>query len=244
MINIAWCITGGGLNLRAVASTLGVIRERYRVNVTLFLTKWGFEVSRIFGVLNILKSIASGGYYQEFLVEEQGMYYIGRLNMKRYSILIIAPATANSVAKMVLGIADNIASALYSQAIKSSIPVVILPTDIPGNDGFIETETPCYIDRAVCSLDSCGGCLAVGVCPVNAIVTVDGVVRIDLSKCIGCEHCIYVCPRGAVRCWEKVKLMPRDVDVQNIEKLRRSPYTYVVSSVSELEDTVKRILKL
>lgn len=244
MASVAWCVTGGGLGIRSTAELLRRFREVYKLNITLFLTRWGFEVARIFGVLSVLRSVASGGYYQEFLVEEQGMYYIGRLNMGRYKLLVIAPATANSVAKMVLGIADSIASALYSQAVKSGTPVVVLPTDAPGDDGFIETETPCYIDRALCSYTDCGVCLASGVCPVNAITSVDGFVRIDLSRCIGCERCVSVCPRGAVRCWERVRLLPREVDVENIERLGRMPGTHVVRSVSELEEAVKKLLNL
>jgi len=244
-VNIAWSITGGGANLRTVVSTLKSIKERYSINITLFLTKWGLEVSRIFGVLDILKNIASGGYYREFLVEDQGMYYIGRLNMKRYSLVVIAPATANTIAKIVVGIADNIASALYSQAIKSSIPVVVLPTDVPGEDGYMETETPCYIDKSICRLKLCRECIVSKICPANAVKVVENdIVRIDLSKCIGCERCMYICSRGAVSCWRKIKLVPREVDIQNIEKLKSFPYTYVVRNVKELEVILERLLFL
>lgn len=243
-ITIAWCITGGGAGIRSVAMLLKKLKEQYHVLITLFLTKWGFEVARIFGILDVLKIVAPGGYYQEFLVEDMGMYYVGRLNMKKYFVLVVAPATTNSIAKMVLGLADNIASALYSQAIKSSIPVIIMPTDIPDNEGFVETETPCYIDKTVCDLNICRECIISKICPVNAIVSIDSVLRIDLSKCIGCEKCVYLCRKGAVKCWEKIKLKPREIDVENIEKLKKYPGTCIVKNVVELEQTIKKFLKL
>lgn len=242
-MNIAWCMTGGGADIRSITNLIKIIKDTYRINVTLFLTRWGYEVARIFGVLDILKSIARGGYYQEFLVEEQGMFYIGRMNMRKYNFLVIAPATTNTIAKIVLGIADNIASALYSQATKSSIPTIIFPTDIPNREGFIEAESPCYIDKTKCNISVCSKCFAQEICPVNAITFIDSFVRIDLSKCIGCERCIYSCPIGAVRCWEKIRLLPREMDIENIEKLKKLPYTFVVGNIKELENIIKKLIQ-
>lgn len=83
------------------------------------------------------------------------------------------------------------------------------------------------------------------ICPANAVIVVENdIVRIDLSKCIGCERCMHMCPRGAVSCWKKIKLMPREVDIQNIEKLKSFPYTYVAKNVKELEVILERLLFL
>ncbi|MEM1526798.1 MAG: flavoprotein [Ignisphaera sp.] len=243
MINIAWCITGAGASLRAVVKCMHRVKERINPNITLFLTRWGFEVARIFGVLEDLKVIADNSYYREFLVENEGMFYIGRLNLGRYSLLVIAPATANSIAKMVLGIADNIASALYAQAVKSGVPVIVMPTDIPRENGFTESEAPCYIDKALCSIDVCGTCPPMQLCPVNAVTPVGRSRRIDLSKCIGCGRCVAVCIGKASRCWERIKLKPREVDVENVRKLSRDPLTTIVSGVDELELAIERKVK-
>lgn len=243
MINIAWCITGGGAGLRSVVKYMNSVREKDNYNITVFLTKWGFEVARIFGVLEDLRRIADNSYYREFLVEDEGMFYIGRLNLRKYHMLIIAPATANSVAKMVLGIADNIASALYAQSIKSGVPVIVMPTDLPGEDGFVESEIPCYIDKSLCSIEICGTCPLVYVCPTNAITSVGKSMRIDLSKCIGCERCVSVCLNRAVKCWEKVKLKPRTIDIENITKLSQNHLTMIVRNIEELNNILKNMVK-
>jgi flavoprotein len=47
----------------------------------------------------------------------------------RYDRLVIAPATANTVAKCALGIADTLPTNLFAQAGKAGVPSVILPTD-------------------------------------------------------------------------------------------------------------------
>jgi flavoprotein len=44
--------------------------------------------------------------------------------------LVIAPATSNTVAKCVLGIADSLASNFFAQAGKSRVPILVLPTDV------------------------------------------------------------------------------------------------------------------
>lgn len=239
---LAWCVTGGGAGLRDVVDVMQKIKGIGNVRITVFLTRWGFEVARIFGVLPRIRSIASGGYYEEFLVGDEGMYYIGRLNRRSYKLLVVAPATSNSVAKFVRGIADSVASALFSQAIKSGVPVVVLPTDIPNEMGVIVSESPCYVDRAVCAAVGCRECSVVGVCPVNAIKIVEGAPRIDIRYCIGCEKCVSACPHGAVRCWDKVYLSPNPVDVENIERLKKMKNVYVVSNASQLLDTILSIL--
>lgn len=241
---IAWCITGGGAHLRGSVEVMQRVRMELGAKITVFLTRWGFEVARIFGVLPLIKATASGRYYEELLIGDQGMYYIGRMNMKRYRFLVIAPATANTIAKIVHGIADSIASALYSQAMKSGIPTIILPTDIPGSEGFIETETPCYIDRELCLKVNCIACLAEEVCPVRAIKRIDGAPRIDLSKCIGCEKCLYRCPYGAVKCWERIKLIPRELDLRNIDTVRREVNVHIVSDELQLFNTIKKLAEV
>lgn len=240
---IAWCITGGGANLRGIVDVMLNIKQVADVKVTVFFTKWGFEVARIFGVLPRIKMIASGGYYEEILVGDEGMYFVGRLNRGSYKVLVIAPATSNSVAKFVYGISDSIASTLFSQALKSRVPAVVLPTDIPNESGVVETETPCYIDRDLCKIVECMKCPLIETCPVKAIKLVDGVPRIDLKYCIGCEKCVSVCPFKAVKCWEKVYITPTPIDITNIEMLKSMRNVYVVSTPKHLYDTVMGMLK-
>jgi dihydromethanopterin reductase (acceptor) len=239
---IAWAITGGGAHLRECVEVMEYVRRKLNVKMTLFLTRWGYEVARIFGVLPRLQNIAPGGYYEEFLVDNEGMYYIGRLNMGKYAALVIAPATTNTVAKMVNGIADTIATALFAQAGKSSVPAIVLPTDIPSEEGYIVTETPCYVDRAVCVKAHCTSCQPLVKCPARAIDIVDELPRIDLMKCIGCALCENLCPYSAVRCWERVKLIPRPIDLENVERLSRMRGVVVVKSSWEIAKKLEELL--
>ena len=240
---IAWAITGGGAYLRDCVKVMEYVKNVMKLKITLFLTKWGYEVARIFGVLPTLRAISSGGYYEEFLVGDEGMYYIGRLNTRRYLALVIAPATANTIAKIVSGIADTVATALFAQAEKSNVPIIVLPTDIPNEDGYMVTETPCYIDRNRCLEVMCRECKPLVLCSAKAIKLVEGLPRIDLSKCIGCEACLKACPYGAVKCWEKVALVPRHIDLDNITRLSKMRGVYVVKNPWEIAKKIEEIIK-
>ncbi len=57
-----------------------------------------------------------------------------------YTTLLVAPASANTVAKVVRGIADALVPNLVAQAIKCGVAVTMLPTDI--EEGEIVTALP------------------------------------------------------------------------------------------------------
>lgn len=243
MKRLAWAVTGGGSNLRAVAEAMLRIKTELGVKVTTFFSKWGYEVARIFGVLPLVKRVSGGGYYEEVLVGDEAMYLIGRFNLRRYDLLVVAPATSNTIAKMAYGIADTSPTAAYAQAVKSGIPVVVLPTDVPSPQGTVVTESPCYVDRERCLCPQPQEeCQAARRCPAGAIEASAGVVRVNLSRCSGCAVCVSACPYGAVKCWDKVTLSVRRIDAENVERLRRLDGTVVVSSVSELVKEVKKHL--
>jgi len=243
-LNILWAITGSGAYIRDTVHLIYELKKVYDLKITTVLSKWGYEVARIYGVVDILRKISSGGYYEELLIGDQGMYFIGRLNLGRYKLVIIAPASSNTVAKIVHGIADTPPTLAFAEAIKSNVPVIIFPTDFPGPNGYMYSETPCYIDRSLCKcFQELGICSAMEICPVNAIVLIDNTIpRIDLSRCIGCEKCIEACRYGAIKCWERIRLKPRDLDLENIEQLSMQKGVYVVKTINELRDKVVELI--
>jgi dihydromethanopterin reductase (acceptor) len=57
----------------------------------------------------------------------------------RYHSLVIAPATSNTIAKMVCGISDNLVTNLYAQAGKTRIPSILFACDTAPE---LESEAP------------------------------------------------------------------------------------------------------
>ena len=64
----------------------------------------------------------------------------GMLQTGKYNLLIIAPVTGNTVAKIAVGIADTLISNAAIQAVKGFVPVYIMPVDF--REGVITTTLP------------------------------------------------------------------------------------------------------
>ena len=67
-----------------------------------------------------------------------GLFYRGD-----YHTLVVAPATSNTVAKMVLGLSDTLVTNVYAQAGKCRIPSIVLACD---TEQEVDTPAP---DRTV-----------------------------------------------------------------------------------------------
>lgn len=60
-------------------------------------------------------------------------------------------------------------------------------------------SVPKQIPKVTIQAELCGYCGAcVAVCPRNAIVLLDVVLRIDDEKCEGCLDCLRICPLQAL----------------------------------------------
>lgn len=125
---LAWAVTGSGHYLD---ECLQIIRELS--DVDLFYSRAGEEVVRMYG--HDPKALNNGGHvYRDRAASAPpvGLFYRGD-----YHTLVVAPATSNTVAKMVLGLSDTLVTNVYAQAGKCRIPSIVLACDaIP------EVDTP------------------------------------------------------------------------------------------------------
>ena len=140
-----------------------------------------------------------------------------------FDLLIIAPATANTVAKIANGIADSIVTNAAALSNKAEIPVYILPTEV--KEGTY-TRTPFIINRMLCQ--QCQVCRPQERCPTNAIDD-----QIDLLKCNGCGLCVEVCEHGAIR-RKTIQIVRRELDKKNIEKLKGLPGFTILENAEEI----------
>lgn len=236
---LAWGITGAGHFLLETFEVMEKI-ARNGVKVSTFISPAGSEVVRIYGLSKKLEGISPGGYYQEVITSEEGASTprSGRLSREIYRALIISPATANTVAKVVHGIADTVVTNAFAQAQKGNTPIYIIPTD--QEKGYVETTLPHRIERSLCK--DCDECTAMIACPYSAISIVEGGARIDLSKCYGCNLCVDACPYDAVRFLEKIKVRVREIDFNNFKRLGELDGVTVLYHPREVEGIVKSLL--
>ena len=117
---LAWAITGSGHYLD---ECIEIVREFE--DVDLFYSRAGEEVVRMYG--HDPKGInEKGRVYRDRAASSPpvGLFYRGD-----YHTLVVAPATSNTVAKMVLGFSDTLVTNVYAQAGKCRIPSIVLACD-------------------------------------------------------------------------------------------------------------------
>jgi dihydromethanopterin reductase (acceptor) len=210
-LRIAWGITGAGHLLNESYKIMGELKEHGH-SITTFMSRAGEEVSRMYGLFDSTASISDGSYLNEiYLDSNQGASFpkIGRFNVGRYDVFILMPATSNTVAKIVYGIADTLVTNCAAQAMKGGIPSLIVPVDW---ESGVTSEMPYTIDRSKCR--SCEVCEPRENCPNEAITD-----QIDLLKCQGCGTCVDLCEFGAISGGGAVPLKIRKVDAQNTKIL-------------------------
>ena len=200
------------------------VSKKHRVCI--FVSRAGEEVLKMYGLFSELSMISGGGYLEEiFLESEEGNSSpkTGRFMMGAFDLLIIAPATANTVAKIANGIADSVVTNAAALSNKVGIPVYVLPTE--AKEGTW-TRTPFIIDRMLCQ--HCQVCRPQERCPSRAIND-----QIDLIKCDGCGICIDLCEHGAIRS-RTLQIVRRELDKKNIERLKDLPGFTILESAEEI----------
>jgi dihydromethanopterin reductase (acceptor) len=120
-MRIAWAITGAGHDLNGCVELL----VRY-ASIDLFLSRAAEEVLAMYG-LDARLNASAARIYRETNASSP---LVSRLFGGVYRVLVIAPATSNSVAKFVCGISDSLVTNLFAQAGKSRVPVIVYPTDL------------------------------------------------------------------------------------------------------------------
>lgn len=136
---VAWGITGSGDRLAETMCTMQEIRESYGnyVDLRVYLSKAGEQVIKWYKLYDRLKR--SFGKVQVEL-GPNSPFLAGDLELGKFELLLIAPATSNTVAKIAAGICDTLLCNSAIMAMKSSVPVYIMPSDY--KEGIVITRLP------------------------------------------------------------------------------------------------------
>ena len=120
------------------------------LKITVIVSKAGEQVLRLYKLWDTLKHA-----FDKVLVETNSNvpFIAGPLQVGKYDVLVVAPLTANSTAKIAHGIADTLITNAVAQTLKGSTPVILYPVDqsnkpvkTVGPDGVKFTITPRQID--------------------------------------------------------------------------------------------------
>jgi dihydromethanopterin reductase (acceptor) len=130
---IAWGITGSGHGLK---ESLDVARAIHACTpVDLFLSAAGAEVLKMYGHdLAALK--------REFTIYPDNTASaapVARFYHDEYGLVVIAPATSNTVAKCALGLSDTLVTNMFAQAGKCRVQAIVFACD---TEPAVQTEAP------------------------------------------------------------------------------------------------------
>jgi len=121
-----WGITGTGYLLDECIDLMKELQNEHNVDLTVILTKEGAAVVKWYKKwLNLTEAV------KRVKVEKTPNipFYAGPLQLGKYDLFLVCPVSANSVAKIVHGIADTLITNCIAQAIKGGMNVHIFPSD-------------------------------------------------------------------------------------------------------------------
>ncbi|AIJ05998.1 archaeoflavoprotein [Methanocaldococcus bathoardescens] len=182
MLKIAWGITGCGDKLPEVVEIMKKLKNKYNLDVDIYLSKSAKIVVKWYKLWEVLEDEF---YDLRVEVNANAPFLVGKLQTGKYDLFLVAPATANTTAKIAYGIADTLITNSVAQAMKAKVPVYIFPPD--NKKGKIET-----------------------ILPGN----------------------------------KKLTLYMRDVDVENVEKIRRMEGIEVLDKPEDIEKVILKHIEM
>lgn len=230
-MRIGFAFTGAGHLLRESVQVAEKLAKDHEV--TIFLSGAAEEVLKMYGLYERVERL-TGGKYRELATDSNQKFsypITGRLSLGKYDLLIVSPATANTVSKIVYGIADTLVTNAVAQSGKGAVPVYMVPVDI--HPGPIDTVLPSKIEASKCQ--SCDDCVASLACEQGAIIPHE---EIDLTKCIGCGLCRNTCPYDAISEGKIITIYMRDIDIANTRKLASIDNIQIFEDPNEILDKI------
>ena len=126
MIKILWGITGTGYVLQESIDLMKDLQENYGIKLTVILSKEGAAVVKWYK-----KWLALTEVVEKVKVEKTPNipFYAGPLQLGKFDFFLCCPVSANTVAKIVHGIADTLITNCVAQAIKGGQIAYLFPSD-------------------------------------------------------------------------------------------------------------------
>ncbi len=150
MSRIVWGITGSGDRIEEIMDSMIELLTEDDLRITVIVSKAGEQVLRWYKLWDKLNV-----FFSKVKKETNANvpFIAGPLQVGKYDLLIVAPLTANSTAKIAHGIADTLITNAVAQTLKGNTPVILYPVDqspkpvtTEGPDGIEFTITPRDVD--------------------------------------------------------------------------------------------------
>ena len=136
---VAWGITGAGDKIAEILEVMKDLKKQSEdvVEIDVYVSKAADTVLKFYRLEDELKR-----NFPKVQVElnSNSPFLAAWMQMRKYEFLLIAPATSNTVAKIVNGIGDTLITNSAIMSLKAFVPVYILPTDY--KESIVYTKLP------------------------------------------------------------------------------------------------------
>jgi len=136
---VAWGITGGGDKIAEILELMKDLKKQSEdvVEIQVFLSKAAETMLKFYRLEDDLKQ-----NFEKVTVElnSNSPFLAAWLQIHKYEFLLIAPASSNTVAKIVNGIGDTLLTNAAIMSLKAFVPVYVLPTDY--KESIVYTKLP------------------------------------------------------------------------------------------------------
>jgi len=124
--SLIWAITGTGYVLQESIDLMKELQENFGIKLTVILSKEGAAVVKWYK-----KWLALTEVVEKVKVEKTPNipFYAGPLQLGKFDFFLCCPVSANTVAKIVHGIADTLITNCVAQAIKGGQIAYLFPSD-------------------------------------------------------------------------------------------------------------------
>jgi len=136
---VAWGITGAGDKIAEIIEVMRALKEQSDdvIEIEVFLSKAAETMLKFYRLEDGLKQ-----NFAKVTVESNSNspFLAAWMQIHKYEFLLIAPASSNTVAKIVNGIGDTLITNSAIMSLKAFVPVYILPTDY--KESIVYTKLP------------------------------------------------------------------------------------------------------
>ncbi|MHA1427180.1 MAG: archaeoflavoprotein AfpA [Candidatus Helarchaeota archaeon] len=123
---LIWGITGSGDYIKEIVDLIIKIQQDFKLQIKVILSINGKLVLKFYKILKKLQE-----NIEDVKVEKgpNNPFVAGKAQTGYYDLIVIAPVSGNSVAKLAHGIADTLITNVVAQALKGGHRVYLFPTD-------------------------------------------------------------------------------------------------------------------
>lgn len=136
---IAWGIAGAGEKMVETLQMMKKIKKEYEdaVDIDVYISKAGEQVIKYYGIANEIETNFNNVWVE---INANSPFLAGQIQLGKYEFLLIAPSSANTVAKIALRMGDTLLANSAIMGQRADIPLYIMPSDY--EEGVTITKLP------------------------------------------------------------------------------------------------------